>query len=91
MKFKIIDFLRVFVKVICSISIVGVYQSLVHWFILSNIQTITDYLSSFGKPRIIVIGLLMIVITHYVFSFNLLFKDWLPFWEPEERKKEEIK
>ena len=83
---KFVDFFRIAMKVISSISIVGVYQMFFHWFILRNINEIFSYLQGFKKPIILVLGLTQLIIFHYIVSIKLLFRDWFPNWKTEEVK-----
>lgn len=79
---KINNSIRIFCKVVSSISIVGVYQMFFHWFVLRNMDEIFIYLQSFGKPIIVVLGLTQLIIFHYIVSIKLLFRDWFPDWKP---------
>jgi len=88
---KLNNFLRISAKIICSISIVGVFQGFFHWFIINNLEIIKDYLLSFGSDKILILGFMQLIIAFYAISFNLLFKDWLPFWKSKLNKEMEKK
>ncbi len=71
--------LRLIIKAIANLSILGLFQTFFHMYFVYNIDLFKDYLYSFGEPIIVVFGFLQIIIAWFALSLWILTKDWTPY------------